>query len=139
MKTTVIFASTTGGAIYDPHFTLPCPTAEQVEKMSRESSSITKDVQIVIPASLWILLGLNRHYTRVTVPEKSLNWTLSCSGLDIYGAPEIHIDESAIIRAWLDSGAPLKWDGANPTPEKTIKNRQKLARDAAGRFCRATS
>ena len=139
MKTTVIFASITGGAICDPHFTLIHPTAEQVEKMSSESSPITRDVQIAIPASLWVLLKLDRQHTRVTVPPESLNWALSCPGLDEHGTPEVHIDKGAIIRDWLDSGAPSKWFGRRPSHEKTVENRQKLARDAAGRFCLATT
>ena len=139
MKTVIKFRSNASHAICEPQFKLSCPTAEQVERMTRESLFVGRDVQVDIPAALWVLLGLDQQTTCVTVPQESLNWALSCPDLDEYGSPKVHVDKGAIMYAWLDSGAPFKWYGVRPSPEKIIKNRQKLARDAAGRFCLATT
>ena len=139
MKTVIKFESTSRGAVYNPSLRIQSPTAMEIEKMTTQNIWVNLTPEIDISASLWILLGLENAQTSVHVPDESLTWALSARGVSPGGKPFPYIDEGAIMRAWLDSGAPLEWDGARPTPEKTIKNRQKLARDAAGRFCRATS
>ena len=139
MKTVIKFESTSKGAIYNPSLRIQSPTATEIEKMTTPAIWVNLDVEVAIPASLWILLGLKDAQTNVHVPAGSLTWALSARGVSPGGKPFPYVDEGAILRAWLDSGAPLEWDGARPTPEKIVENRQKLARDAAGRFCRATS
>ena len=137
MKPEIKFTSAIGFAISNDHLIIKNPTTEDIEKMEQESVPVRIDVSIPVPAALIVLLGIEPR-TRVNVPSRSLTWALSARGVDANGWIVTHIDKGAIMYAWLDSGAPLKWDGARPTPEKIVENRQKLARDASGRFCRAT-
>ena len=137
MKTRIKFEGQ-GGCIaaINCRLTFENPTAEQLERLYSLDFHIQENLYINVPPALIVLLGVDPQ-TTVTVPPNSFKKFFS---LVDPGAPEPYLkptpDEGAIIRAWLDAGAPLEWDPADPV--NIQQNRAKLARDAAGRFCRIT-
>jgi hypothetical protein len=108
------------------------PSVEQLNRLSRLDTAINSDPGIEIDPAIVVLLGLSPE-SKITVPTAALNQYVTIYD-DGSATPAIKIDRTAILAAWLASGAPLTWDGNTPATEIVAENRKQFARDAAGRF-----
>jgi len=134
MKTSIEFRSTSSFAV-KKEGKIEAPTVEQMERLSTLVAGTKRDMMVSVPAALLVLLGEcpKNGVVTVSVPDRSLNWAAIIFD-DGGQRPSIKINEGAILHAWLDAGAPLDWDGEKKLYPAPV--RQKLARDAAGRYCR---